>query len=324
MKQCNNCGAEMPNNLNFCTNCGTKLANNASSSADNTPHNTNQKAEDTHVSPEPPVTPETRQKPEPAKKLKQPLNVGKIVKRVLLILVALLVVLYLVAQHFMNATTYMSLNSKGEIFTKGGGQVTVNIDYDGYYWEVAYKPDWVVVSEGDNEFYIICQANDTGRDRKDHITIKSGKVLLQLPIGQYGSAQFMKLSKSSVKSKKQGTSLYIKMETDGIDPQIKCPDFCSIEELTERGFTLVVDENTDYTRSGTVYVSEDNVKASIFVSQEGKCTNCNGKGFISCTYCNGVGVHYGYGYGYGYGSSDCYYCTNGTNKCYACGGDGIK
>lgn len=305
--------------LRFCTNCGSKLADNASSVADNAPHDINQKPEEAHVSPEP------HPKPQQAPKPKTPLSAGKILKRVLLIVVAVLVVLYLVAQHFMNATTYMSLNSNGEIFTKSGGAVTVNIDYDGYYWEVAYAPDWVVVSEMDHEFTIFCQTNDTGMDRKDHITIKSGKVVLQLPVGQCGTTQFIKLSKSTVHSKKKGTSLYVKMETDAIDPQIQCPDFCSIEDLTNEGFTLVVHNNPDYTRNGTVHVHEDHVKASIYVTQEGKCLNCLGKGYFQCQYCNGTGtrVNYGYGYGYSY-NYDCLYCTNGSNKCFSCGGDGIK
>ncbi len=303
MKRCNICGREYPDSLSFCTNCGSKLS--ALETRSVTPGKT-QNNQNYNNS-----TPKTH---------KSKSEIGRILKRVIIAVVAIVVILFLWGSHLMNSTTYMTFNSEGELFAKCGGSSDVNIDYDGYVWEMNYKPSWISIDEYDNSFTIRCQPNTTGQDREDHITIKSGKIVQTLPIGQYGKAQFIRLSESSLKSDMDGGSIHIDIETDGSGPEISYPKFCRIEDHSDVGFTLVVASNSEYSRSGTLYVKEDNVSASIYISQEGKCQDCNGHGNKTCPTCDGMGFT-----GFGYYSVNCFTCGGtGSIRCYSCGGDGIK
>lgn len=301
MKRCNICGREYPDSLSFCTNCGSKLSDGITVTTE--PHKGSPTEESKSVK-----TPKPKSKS------------GKIIKRVLIAVVAVIVVLFLWGSHLMNSTTYMTFNSQGELYAKSGGTSSVNIDYDGYVWEVNYKPSWVSIDEYDDSFTIHCQPNTTGQDREDHITIKSGKIVQTLPIGQYGQTQFIKLSESSLKSDIDGGSIHIDIETDGSGPEISYPKFCRIEDHTEYGFTLIISSNSEYSRSGTLYVKEDNVSASIYISQEGKCQDCNGHGTKTCPSCGGMGST-----GFGYYSINCFTCGGtGSIRCYSCSGSGIR
>lgn len=301
MKRCNICGREYPDSLSFCTNCGSKLS------------------ESSAVTPEP--QDDNRAKNDKPNKTSKPKSKsGKIIKRVLIAVVAVIAILFLWGSHLMNSTTYMTFNSQGELYAKSGGTSSVNIDYDGYVWEVNYKPSWVSIDEYDDSFTIKCQPNTTGQDREDHITIKSGKIVQALPIGQYGKTQFIRLSESSIKSDMDGVSIHIGIETDGSGPEISYPKFCRIEDRTDDGFKLVVPSNSEYSRSGTLYVKEDNVSASIYISQEGKCQDCNGHGTKTCPSCGGMGST-----GFGYYSMNCFTCGGtGSIRCYSCSGSGIR
>lgn len=299
MKRCNICGHECPDNMSFCTNCGSKLSDVETSSA------VAQK-EDQSIND---IKNTTKKKS----------KAWKIVKRILIAIVAIIVILFLWGKHLINSTTYITFSSQGELYAKCGGSSEVNIDYDGYVWEVNYKPSWVSIDEHENGFTIKCQPNTTGQDREDHITIKSGKIVQALPIGQYGEAQYIRLSESSIKSDKDGGSIHVDIETDGCDPNISYPKFCRVEDFSDGGFTLVVPSNTEYSRSGTLYVKEDNVSAYINIVQEGKCPDCDGHGSRTCPSCGGMCAT---GFGYYMG---CYTCGNsGSIRCYSCGGDGIK
>lgn len=302
MKVCNNCGARLEDDMNFCTNCGSKLTSITQPSSGEGQHSdvlTGQNA-----SPEKPKS-----------------KTWRIVKRILIGAAIVVMALILWGVHLMNSTTYMTLNSAGELYAKGGGESDIGIDYDGYVWEVTYKPSWVKIEEYDSHFLIKCSPNTTGNDRQDHITVKSGKVIQTLPVGQFGQTQFIRLSESAVKSEKGGGSIRIDMETDGSDPKISYPDFCSIEDKSEKGFTLVVPNNEGYARSGNVYVSEDNISASIYVAQQGKCPDCKGSGNKSCTACNGMGS---FSTAYSYFGQTCYACGGaGSIHCYRCSGSGI-
>lgn len=298
MKHCNICGSNMSDNMSFCTNCGSKLSGSVMSSN---------------------IT-DKKDLPETKAQKKQSSKTGKIIKRVIIGVVAVIAVLFLWGSHLINSTTYMTFNSQGELFAKIGGTAEVNIDYDGYVWEVNYQPSWITIDEYNNSFTIHCLPNTTGHDREDHITIKSGKIVQALPIGQYGQTQFIRLSESSLKSDMDGGRIHIDMETDGSNPEISYPQFCRIEDKSDYGFTIVVPCNSEYSRSGTLYVKEDNVSASIYISQVGKCQDCDGRGHKTCPSCSGFGST-----GFGYISVTCFTCGgSGTINCYSCGGDGVK
>lgn len=126
MKRCNICGREYPDNLSFCTSCGSKLS----------------EAETSHASTS---TTQNGQNDNGGEKKTTTLKskTGKIVKRTIIAVVAIVAILFLWGTHLINSTTYMTFNSKGELYAKCGGSSDVNIDYDGYVWEVNYKPSWV-------------------------------------------------------------------------------------------------------------------------------------------------------------------------------------
>lgn len=291
MKYCNICNKDFSDSLNFCTCCGSKLV---------------EKAEK--------MNPELKVNNKPGKK------VGKIIKRVVIGIVVLITILFVWGSHLINSTTYLTFNSEGKIFAKCGGQAEVNIDYDGYIWEVSYKPSWVIIDEYETSFKIKCNPNITGQDRKDHITIKSGKVVQSLPVGQYACTQYIRLSESDLSSSMDGCSIHIDIDTDGTGAEISYPEFCRIEDKSFNGFTLVIKSNDDYSRFGTLYVREDNVVASIFIRQEGMCPGCNGRGSNTCPSCLGTGS-----LGWGMYFMTCLTCGgSGSIYCSSCGGDGIK
>lgn len=101
MKHCNICNTDYPDNLSFCTNCGSKLvekqinhvsgSNTVSSNSDNPPAKPKKKA-------------------------------GKIIKRILIGVVAVVAILFLWGTHLMNSTTYLTFNSQGALFAKSGGE----------------------------------------------------------------------------------------------------------------------------------------------------------------------------------------------------------
>ena len=117
MKRCNICGREYPDSLSFCTNCGSKLSENSTVMSE--PQYDNRTNNDISGKPSKP-------------KLKS----RKIIKQALIAVVAVIVILFLWGSHLMNSTTYMTFNSQGELYAKSGGTSSVNIDYDGYVWEI--------------------------------------------------------------------------------------------------------------------------------------------------------------------------------------------
>jgi len=299
MKHCDACGTDYTDDINFCIKCGSRLV-------------------DKPAEPVTDLDPESDPKPKPAPKASG--KTGRIIKRIVLAVAAVVIVLILWGTHLMNSTTYLTLNSAGEIFAKRGGESEINIDYDGYVWEVSYKPSWVDIREYDNSFSIECEPNTTGEDREDHITIKSGKIIETLPIGQYGKVRYLNLSESSLTSDTDGGSIHIDIESDGNDANISYPKFCEIEDFTSDGFTLVVKRNDGYSRTGTLQVKEDDASASIYIKQQGKCSDCDGHGSRTCPSCGGLGTT-----GWGMYTMQCYTCGGtGTIKCYSCNGTGIR
>lgn len=303
MKLCKNCNCQYPDNTNFCTRCGQPLS-------------VIVETETVEIKPEPQSAPQPQPQQAPPKKKKG----KKILKRILIALAIIAVGAALWMSHLMNAATYMILNSDGEVFAKSGGQASIGIDYDGYAWEISYCPSWIDINEYNNRFTINCAPNRSGRDREDHITVKSGKLTCRLPVGQFGEAQELELSESNLTCDKDGGSIYVSISTDGLGPDLSYPKFCQIEGLTPSGFTLKIPANSEYSRSGTIEATEDGQTASISIYQEGICTECDGNGYKTCNYCNGTGYN-----SWGYYTSYCSYCNgNGRVQCYSCDGTGTK
>lgn len=329
MKICSKCGALMAEKMNFCTQCGNSLANAATTSSQN-------ESIIKQPPPFPPVQGGIEAKPKRKFSLtnlfrskkptsptspKKPFSVGKLLKRICIAVVVIAIGFGLWVNHQLNAATYLTFNTEGVLFPKCGAEEEVNIDYDGFVWELAYKPSWVEIDEYDNSFAIKCEPNSTGQDRQDHITIKSGKITQALPIGQYGAAQSISLSKSSIKCSRGWETFSVSMQTDGISPKVaSCPDFCYVSNLTKDGFVVGFRPNEDYSRSGTIVIQEDDAQASISVRQKGKCSNCGGDGTVTCGSCWGNGSM-----GWGMFYSQCNVCLGrGSWSCSICDGTGYE
>lgn len=307
MKHCGKCNIDFEDHLNFCTQCGNPVTHKeVSVDTENNLEYTGNSSKDIGNS----VNPKSKIK----------LSIRKIIKRTLIVIVLLVVGLTIWGVHLINSTTYLNFNSQGEIFSKSGGCSEVNIDYDGYVWEVNYKPSWIDIDERDNCITINCQPNMGGQDREDHITIKSGKIVQALPVAQYGQARYIRLSEYAVSSDTEGGSIRINVETDGSGFDILYPNFCSICDHDLNGFTLVVNENDEFTRSGILYVKEDEISASIAINQKGKCRDCDGKGKTTCLACWGQGTT-----GFGMYMMQCFTCGgSGKQRCGMCGATGFR
>ena len=223
--------------MNFCTNCGNPLtATNTSSSSNK----------------------------------RKPFSIGKLIKRILIYLAIAAAGIGIWINHELNSTSYLTLSSEGTIFPKCGGEEEIGIDFDGTVWELTYKPSWVTIREYSNRIKITCKPNTSGRDRQDHITVKSGKIVQTLQIGQYGHAQYLEVTPEVLNCSKYDKCYKIKMKSDGIKPSFSCSSFLSISSLTKDGFTITVYPNYNKdSRTGIVIVEEDDVQAVINIYQEG-------------------------------------------------------
>lgn len=135
---------------------------------------------------------------------------------------------------------------------------------------------------------ITCDKNLSSEDRIDWITIVSGKCNVQVVVGQYGHATYLKLSKTVLSVKRDGAKFSLNIDTDGGDLNVQYPDYSKVS--THEGYLSVnFDSNPDFSRFGYLTVSVDQQKQLIFYEQEGICRQCNGMGEISCTACFGQG-----------------------------------
>lgn len=243
-------------------------------------------------------------------------------KRIFVGIVVILVVLFIWISNKINSTTYLVFNTESVVFAKSGGVEDVNIDYDGLIWEVTYSPSWLNVIEDDdnNVLTLIADGNDSGSNREDHITVKSGKVVRQLPIGQLGRATFLRVDPTKIELGREGGSVYIGIESDGISSEISYPNFSDVEVVDNTGFEVTLGRNSGYTRNGQISVSEDGRTATVYVHQVGDCPDCNGHGQRTCPSCGGLGR-----VGYGMFSSQCFFCGgNGNISCSSCHGTGER
>lgn len=300
MKRCANGHITRNDSLSFCTECGKLLEPYAPSAAGDEGGGGS--------IPEPPMPPQKKK------------SSWLVVKRVLIGIVVLVVVVCVWISSKINSTTYLVFNTEAVVFHKSGGEESVNIDYDGIIWEVTYSPSWLTVLEDDtnNSMTLIAEGNASGSDREDHITVKSGKVICQLPVGQLGHATYLRVDPVRIEVGRGGGSTFVSIESDGVSSEISYPKFSDVETEDNSGFYVRLGHNDGYSRNGQITVSEDGRTATIYVHQVGDCPDCNGRGNRTCPTCNGMGM-----IGYGMFSSQCFLCGgSGSITCSACHGDG--
>ena len=285
MKECPKCHTQYDDTLNFCLKDGVLLQ------------------EASEIGPQP-----------------QPKKNRGCLKKVIIGIVIACVGLGILYRHLMNAATYLRAEPGVITASKGGGECNVDIDYDGYVWIINHKPDWVNITEYDNDFDINVRPNMTGQNREGSITIQSGKLLTQVVIQQKGFATYMHVSESNLHFGEGVESENINIDTDGCQWKAQFPDWLSITENLNGGIRIKSQRNTDEYRTGIITIREDNVSASIYVSQAGLCNVCHGEGEFSCSACSGMG-----GFGYGMYYVPCMVCGgDGRVQCTTCRGSGKR
>lgn len=301
MKECPNCHRRYDDGMNFCIDCGTQLV--SASSATVTPP----PAVDDPVAP--PVPPQPRRRK------------GGCLRTFIIVAVIAVVGFIALANHIQNAATYLRLEPAGVMAGKCGGECDVDIDYDGYIWEINHCPEWITVDEQDDKMELEVEPNTTGQPREGTITIQSGKQLAQFVVRQNAVATIVKASETAIAFSEQGGTQTIKLATDGCKLQGRTPEWIT-SQFGEDHESLVVKcpDNGGTYRAGVIRVWEDNAYVDITVTQSGQCPQCGGSGTIRCTACAGTGS-----VGFGYFSSQCYACGGqGSIQCLACGGTGRR
>lgn len=247
---------------------------------------------------------------------------GSVIKRVLIGVVVLVVVAVIWISNKINSTTYLVFNTEAVVFGKGGGIETVNIDYDGVFWEITYHPSWIdlIEDDTDNTLTLIASGNNEGSNREDHITVKSGKVVQQLAVGQLGAATYVRVDPTEIEFERSGGRKYVSIESDGITQDINYPEFSNVEVSDDGGFYVELNSNSGYALNGVITVVEDGRKATIHLHQKGDCPDCAGRGQRTCPSCGGLGQ-----FGYGFYAVQCQVCHGaGSVSCYSCHGTGER
>lgn len=288
MKYCSRCKKEYDDSMNFCTICGGKLSEH---------HNGEQQPVVT-------VNPKGR---------------TSVWKKLLLVVVLLIVGFFALVNYLNNAATYLRVEPNQLVATKDGGEIVVDIDYDGYIWTINHVPDWIEVEEYENRFEVKATENLTGRNREGSITIQSGKLLAQVVIQQNGMATYIRPSESSLHFDEDGGSEYVSIDTDGCNYTIESPDYISVIK-DNAGIKIKAYDNSSEYRTGYIILKEDMVNTRIHVVQGGTCNNCHGSGSVTCMTCSGTG-----GYGFGLYYSQCFMCGGRASfQCGVCGGSGER
>lgn len=294
MKKCKNGHVFLDDTLMFCTRCGEPLE---------------------------PVTDAGNQDELVVdnKDVNKPIKKKGCFKKIIIILAVVVVCLVAGYSYLINAATYLRLEPNELHASKGGGDCTIEVDYDGYVWSINHEPNWVSTTDAGDVIRLSVRPNTTGEVREGSITVQSGKQLAQIVIRQNAVATSIKASETAVKFSKKGGIKYVTVETDGNEWTVKYPDWLNVS-CDEDKMHVKCPSNSDYYRSGQIIVTEDNVMCSIFVSQGGKCPDCNGKGEVLCTGCYGMG-----GTGFGFYYTTCFFCGGrGSITCGSCKGTGYK
>lgn len=289
MKECPKCHTQYDDSMNFCTNDGCQLVDVSAQSLKN----------------------QIRQS--------QTKKKGGCLKKIIVITVIVVIAMIAFYNYIMNAATYLRAEPNQIGSVKAGGECKVEIDYDGYVWLINHKPEWVDIDENNNDFTIRVNPNQTGQARERSITIQSGKQLAQVVIKQMGYATRIKASENTLNFSTSGGKEAITIETDGCGWEAQFPEWISVRS-DEDGVVIICQRNSEEYRTGTVIFKEDNVSATVYITQGGLCNNCHGKGEISCSSCWGMG-----GSGFGMYYMNCMWCGgSGKIKCGACDGSGKR
>lgn len=305
MKRCPEGHIEHNDSLNFCTQCGKMLEKCDS-------------VEDAHENHTTTIDSSNDVPKTPKKKSKT----GRILKRIAIAVVIVLCAIGIWVNSRINSTTYLTFNHESVIFPKGGSTVDVSIDYDGILWDITYCPKWIETTEDDmeNTITLKCEPNTTGENREDHITVTSGKIVRQLPVGQYARATYIRPDTYKVDFGRSGGSATIDLESDGTDITATYPDYVTLTWNGNRSVRVSTAYNSGTTHDGSIVFTEDNQRVSVAIHQKGDCPSCNGKGSRSCNMCGGSGYT-----GFGMYSYPCNACgTNGSIRCSACQGTGER
>ncbi len=292
MKHCEHCNKNYSDAQNFCTECGQTLAS----------------------------IPDSQYREALNDSSKHNVKTRRPVWKIIVITLAVLAVgFFALLNYLMNAATYLRLEPNQLIGSKKGGEVVVDIDYDGYIWVINHIPDWVEVEEYEQSFNVIAEPNLTGYKREGSITVQSGDLIAQVMIQQSNLASYIHISENSIHFAKAGGTKTISIDTDGCDYTVEYPDFLSIT-TDDDDIRIKAHTNSDEYRTGYVTLKEDNVRTRIYITQGGTCNNCHGAGYISCAQCMGQG-----GWGYGMYYSQCWFCGgSGKIQCSSCDGTGER
>lgn len=239
-------------------------------------------------------------------------------KTIVITLIVIILGLFLLYRHIMNAATY--LRTEPEVLTaaKGGGTGKVDIDYDGYVWNINHQPDWVGIDEFDSYFEISVEPNKTGQNREGTITIQSGKLLTQVVVRQFAYATVMNVSENKLHFGKDGGEKTVSLETDGCEWKAQFPQWINLNETEDGNLNFTCSGNEGEFRTGSVVIQEDQMVATIFLSQGGICNVCHGDGEVTCSSCWGTGSS-----GFGFYSMSCFACGGaGKVECSTCKGLG--
>ena len=218
--------------------------------------------------------------------------------------------------------TYLRFEPTSLRLPKGAGSLgytwDVNLDYDGYDYDVTYHSEWLNVMDIDNCLTISADDNTTGANRDGSITVKSGDVSRTLSVTQLGKTTKLeidpKLSRIS-DDHYGGASFSFHVNSDGTGWKVDYPSDLRFETISD-GFKVTFPKNDKEYRSGTLKIYEDNITKTITVVQGGLCSSCHGKGYTNCATCGGNG-----GWNTGYGWSNCFVCKGArTIKCSTCKG----
>jgi hypothetical protein len=291
MKRCENCKKNYSDAVNFCTECGRILITVPDSGKYETVDNISMR-----------------------NRKKRPLW-----KIVLITLGVLFAIFCFLLNSVMDAATYLRVEPSMLVADKSGGEINVNIDYDGYVWTINHFPDWVEIEEYEQSFSVKAANNMSGRNREGSITVQSGDFLAQVVIQQRGQATFIKPSQYSIHFDEDGGTETITIETDGCNSKVDFPDFLLVTSCDNNIRIKALRNSSEY-RSGYVTIKEDNITTRIHITQGGLCNNCHATGSITCAQCAGLG-----GWGYGMFYSQCWMCGgNGTLQCATCKGSGER
>ena len=314
MTQCQHCGQVIPANAQTCPYCGVPV------------HQAHYNASQAVV---PSVATMAPSRPAVEPYTPTPSDGGDS-KKILIVIAAVLGVgilgLLLFYLFQKNKATYLVTDTNELFFSRKGGDKVVKITTDGNDFDISEHPDWLKVSKSGEGITVNCASRDANDDRSGTIMLKSGRISTPLKVTQRAYATFIKLSETNISMGKDGGSRSITIQTDGGGFNYTAPDYCTVNNLTDQGFTINVNHNSGKHRDGVVKITDGKNVGVLTISQKGVCSSCGGDGRVTCSVCYGSGVIYDWNYYWNYSYS--YSCSNcdgrGTKQCSKCGGSGVR